>query len=248
MDADTVVGLTEIGSVTGMRDIEEIDVVNPSARAEIAVNPDSELIPVTRANGLTHVLSVPSGGLVSGSSALIRLDGWTWEDLVAASPVALHVRWPSFRIRRSGRGPTPPPSEAATQAVQSAVEPMAVATDAVTAIVNAEGSPYMIDFERGRYDEARRRCANLVEIGDKLREGSEAPFAHALAGLCRYALDDDDSALDGSLEALRVEGSIPKDIGYDVSAAAIWRPKATQNIVFRLSGVLDSMVPKRYSP
>lgn len=44
---------------------------------------------------------------------------------------------------------TPPPSEAATQAVQSAVEPMAVATDAVTAIVNAEGSPYMIDFERG---------------------------------------------------------------------------------------------------
>ena len=39
-----------------------------------------------------------------------------------------------------------------------------------------------------------------------------------------------------TLEALRVEGSIPKDIGYDVGAAAIWRPKATQNIVFRLSG------------
>ena len=39
-----------------------------------------------------------------------------------------------------------------------------------------------------------------------------------------------------TLEALRVEGSIPKDIGYDVSAAAIWRPKATQNLVFRLSG------------
>ena len=44
---------------------------------------------------------------------------------------------------------TPLPSEAATQAVRSAVEPMAVATDAVTAIVNAEGSPYMIDSERG---------------------------------------------------------------------------------------------------
>ena len=39
-----------------------------------------------------------------------------------------------------------------------------------------------------------------------------------------------------TLQALRVEGSIPKDIGYDLSAAAIWRPKATQNIVFRLSG------------
>src|SRR5690606_40255367 len=38
-----------------------------------------------------------------------------------------------------------------------------------------------------------------------------------------------------SLQALRVEGSIPRDIGFDLSAAAIWRPKATQNIVARLS-------------
>lgn len=38
-----------------------------------------------------------------------------------------------------------------------------------------------------------------------------------------------------TLEALRVEGAIPKDIGWDLSAAAIWRPQATQNIVFRLS-------------
>ncbi len=39
-----------------------------------------------------------------------------------------------------------------------------------------------------------------------------------------------------TLQALRVEGSIPRDIGHDLSLAAIWRPKATQNIVFRLSG------------
>ncbi|MCB2060138.1 MAG: hypothetical protein KDE21_06500, partial [Novosphingobium sp.] len=39
-----------------------------------------------------------------------------------------------------------------------------------------------------------------------------------------------------TLQVSRNEGSIPKDIGWDVSAAAIWRPKATQNIVFRLSG------------
>jgi hypothetical protein len=38
-----------------------------------------------------------------------------------------------------------------------------------------------------------------------------------------------------TLQALRVEGSIPKAIGWDLSAAAIWRPKATQNVVFRLS-------------
>ncbi len=100
IDANTAVGLTEIGAVPGSVDISEMGDINPNVNTAIAVNPDSELIPVTRANGLTHVLSVPSGGLISGSSALIRLDGWTWEDLTAASPVAMHVRWPGFRIRR----------------------------------------------------------------------------------------------------------------------------------------------------
>ena len=37
------------------------------------------------------------------------------------------------------------------------------------------------------------------------------------------------------LEVLRNEGSIPKEIGFDLSASAIWRPKANQNLVFRLS-------------
>jgi len=103
IDANTALGLTEISSVAGSVDVAETGELNPNANTAIAVNPDSELIPVTRANGLTHVLTVPSGGLVSGSSTLVRLDGWTWEDLAAGSPAAMHVRWPSFNIRRSSR-------------------------------------------------------------------------------------------------------------------------------------------------
>jgi imidazolonepropionase-like amidohydrolase len=111
IDADTAVGLIEIGSVAGSVDISESGDLNPEINTAIAVNPDSELIPVTRANGITHVLSVPEGGLISGTSALIRLDGWTWEDITAASPVALHLRWPSFRIRKPSTFGPPPPSE-----------------------------------------------------------------------------------------------------------------------------------------
>jgi len=111
LDANTAVGLTEIGSVAGGVDLAETGALNPAVNTAIAVNPDSELIPVTRANGVTHVLSVPEGGLVSGSSALIRLSGWTWEDLAASTPVAMHVRWPSFRIRRGGSFRTPATSE-----------------------------------------------------------------------------------------------------------------------------------------
>ncbi len=62
----------------------------------------------------------------------------------------------------------------------------------------------MIDIERGRYDSAQLRCRTLGEIGGKLREGSEAPFARALDGLCRYALEDRPDDLVAALEDLRV--------------------------------------------
>jgi DNA-binding SARP family transcriptional activator len=62
----------------------------------------------------------------------------------------------------------------------------------------------MIDFERGRFAAAMARCSALLEIGGKLREGSEEPFARALEGLCRYALDDETDSLDAGLEELRI--------------------------------------------
>ncbi|EPC04056.1 hypothetical protein L861_01755 [Litchfieldella anticariensis FP35 = DSM 16096] len=61
----------------------------------------------------------------------------------------------------------------------------------------------MIDFVRAHYDSARARCAALMEIGAKLRDGSEAPFAHAAHGLCLYAVEDDPVSLAASLEDLR---------------------------------------------
>jgi len=106
IDALGDLGLTEIGSVPGMVDVAEMGDVNPEVYAALAVNPDAEAIPVTRRNGITHALVAPEGGLVAGSSALLRLSGWTWEDLVATGPLAMHVRWPSFR--------TTPPRPGAT--------------------------------------------------------------------------------------------------------------------------------------
>ncbi|MBI4851444.1 MAG: amidohydrolase family protein [Acidobacteria bacterium] len=95
ISANTSLGLTEIGSVNGSLDLAETGSVNTNVNTAIAVNPDSELIPVARANGITHVLTRPEGGLISGTSALIRLDGWTWEDLRAGSHIALHIQWPA---------------------------------------------------------------------------------------------------------------------------------------------------------
>ncbi len=108
-------GLVEISSVAGSMDVSETGAIHPQIHSALAVNPDSELIPVTRANGLTHVLTVPGGGLISGTSALVRLDGWTWEDLAATGPAAMHVRWPSFRINRSPAPGTPSEEDQKTE-------------------------------------------------------------------------------------------------------------------------------------
>ncbi len=77
----------------------------------------------------------------------------------------------------------------------------------------------MIDIERGRYDGARLRCRTLGEIGGKLREGSEAPFARALEGLCRYALEDCPEGLAAALEDLRVADAKHR-LAYTLTRAA----------------------------
>lgn len=94
IDANSTLGLIEIEAVRATRDTSETGVINPNIHAERAINPDSELIPVTRANGILTALVVPQGSLITGQSALIMLDGWTWEDMILKAPVALHIFWP----------------------------------------------------------------------------------------------------------------------------------------------------------
>lgn len=97
--APTTLGLTEIGSVWATHDNIETGNVTPSVRAVTAVNPDSEYFPVARANGILTALTMPGGGLISGLSGLIAMDGWTTEGMTLVATVGLHVRWPSYRVR-----------------------------------------------------------------------------------------------------------------------------------------------------
>jgi len=113
IDSGTKIGLTEISSVAGTVDTTELGDLNPNARAEVAINPHSNLIPVTRVNGVTTVLSVPEGGIVSGQSALIDLAGWTPKEMVLKSPAAMHIRFP--RIRSGSLDEEPQEEEAAKE-------------------------------------------------------------------------------------------------------------------------------------
>ena len=96
---NTVLGLTEISDVRATQDTTEVgDDFTPDVESWIAVNPDSELIPVTRANGIAYFEPVPHGHIISGQSALLAATGWTTEEMTLKKPLALHLFWPQMDL------------------------------------------------------------------------------------------------------------------------------------------------------
>lgn len=95
-DGLTTLGLVEVGQgAPGTVDTNETGDVNPHAKAWVALHPDSELLPVARAFGITTALSAPGGGLISGQSAVIRTVGDTPAALTVKKAIAMHMRYPN---------------------------------------------------------------------------------------------------------------------------------------------------------
>ena len=95
---ETGLGLSEIGAVRATRDNSETGSITPEVQAHIAYNPDSEIIPTIRSNGITTAVITPSGGIIRGRSSLINMDGWTKEDAAEKLNLGLSVNWPRVSI------------------------------------------------------------------------------------------------------------------------------------------------------
>jgi imidazolonepropionase-like amidohydrolase len=88
-------GLTEIGAVRSTNDQRETGRLNPNARALIAFNTDSQIIPTVRSRGVLLAQITPNGGMVSGRSSMVQLDGWNFEDAVVGEDDGVHINWPN---------------------------------------------------------------------------------------------------------------------------------------------------------
>ncbi len=103
IDSATEIGVSEVGSVRETNDTGELGDFNPQLRIGIAFNPASEHIPVTRANGITSVITMPGGGgrgstgVITGQAALMHLDGWTPEDMAVSRSAAMQMVFPIIR-------------------------------------------------------------------------------------------------------------------------------------------------------
>lgn len=91
---NSTLGLTEIDAVRATRDFHETGELNPHIRSQIAFNAESKVISTVRTNGVLLAQATPRGGVISGTSSVMALDGWNWEDATILKDDGIHVNWP----------------------------------------------------------------------------------------------------------------------------------------------------------
>ncbi len=119
----TDLGLKEIGNgVRGSNDYSELGEYNNSIRSIVAYNTDSKIINTLKANGILLAGVTPQGGTISGSSSVVQLDAWNWEDAAYKMDNGIHLNMPTF-ISRPNRfaaffGTPQPPGDPAKEALK----------------------------------------------------------------------------------------------------------------------------------
>ncbi|RBL88276.1 amidohydrolase family protein [Chitinophaga flava] len=101
---ETKLGLVEFESVRATIDAREVGEINPSIRSIISYNTDSKVINTLRSNGILLAQVTPEGGLISGTSSVVQLDAWNWEDAAYKTDNGVHFYMPRLVNIGSGRG------------------------------------------------------------------------------------------------------------------------------------------------
>lgn len=97
---NSTLGLTEIEAVRATNDFREVGTTLPNVRSLIAYNTDSKIIPTVRSNGILLAQITPRGGVISGTSSILMLDGWNWEDAAYKTDDGIHINWPRVQSRK----------------------------------------------------------------------------------------------------------------------------------------------------
>lgn len=91
---NSTLGLTEIDAVRATRDFSDVGIYNPHVRSQIAYNVESKVIETVRTNGVLITQATPRGASISGTSSVMFLNGWNWEDATLLKDDGIHVNWP----------------------------------------------------------------------------------------------------------------------------------------------------------
>lgn len=107
---NSTLGITEIDAVRATNDYHEVGFMNPHVRTQIAYNVESKVISTVRTNGVLISQPTPRGGRISGSSSVMKMDGWNWEDATISAEDGIHINWPAS-LQGGGWWAEPKPKE-----------------------------------------------------------------------------------------------------------------------------------------
>ena len=93
---NTTLGLVEIDAIRASRDEREVGTFNSNVRSQIAYNTESIVISTVRTNGILLAQVTPRGGLISGTSSIMKLKGNNWKDATYLKDDGLHINWPEI--------------------------------------------------------------------------------------------------------------------------------------------------------
>lgn len=94
INTNNVLGLHDAEAVRATVDFAEVGHLNPHVRALIAYNTDNQIVPTVKTNGVLYTQVTPRRGLISGSSSVMALEGWNWEDALLLADDGIHLSFP----------------------------------------------------------------------------------------------------------------------------------------------------------
>ncbi len=174
------IGLDEIEAVRATDDKAETGAINPNARAIVGYNTDSKVTPTLRSNGILLAQIAPQGGLFTGTSSIVQLDAWNWEDAAYRIDDGVHLRWPNLRISRS---PNAPPVAKQTEKIMQRLQQINRTMDEAIAYETAKTS------ERPMRTDLRWEAMLPIIRGEKslyVYANSEKEIRSALAFMLKY--------------------------------------------------------------
>lgn len=100
INANNILGLHDAEAVRATVDFFDVGVMNPHVRTLIAYNTDNIIVPTVKTNGVLYTQATPRGGVISGSSSIMALEGWNWEDAVLKADDGIHLNFPRMVERK----------------------------------------------------------------------------------------------------------------------------------------------------
>lgn len=161
---NTIMGLSEIEAVRATRDYNEVGSINPSSRSLIAYNTDSKITYTVRSNGIMLAQVVPQGGLISGTSSVVELDAWNWEDAAYKTDNGLHLNWPQMEVRRSRRAPPDEDQQKRSEKELQALNKLFEDARAYASEKNTEYKNQHLEAMRGLFDGSKKLYVNAQSI------------------------------------------------------------------------------------